>query len=166
MSFFSYFAGLSYNYFLPFKNLLGINELCKSGFQKKRLFYYSILVYLMGITSLFLSYGIAGNKKLLGYGSFINNLITFLLFEFFYIFLSFSILHFFRLKADLENLCILYFTSSYIYLILLPVITISYFFLKNKLPITNNIVFLFFHIVNFLMKIKVYYFLNKVAFSI
>ncbi|MGC8765139.1 MAG: hypothetical protein ACP5QT_04565 [Brevinematia bacterium] len=165
MTFFSYFSGIIYNFISPFNNLLRINELCKTGFYKKRLFYYSLLVYLMALTSLILSEWIGKGRNIAGPGILIINLIIILLLDFFYIFISFSIFHFLKIKIDFESFSILYLVSSYTYIILLPLCIILKYFLKDRGDILFNVVFLFFSIVGLLLKIKAYSIVTNAPFE-
>ncbi len=151
MSFSNFFYAIISNFFSPFKILSKLNELIKNGFNRKNFFYYSLLLYLLSSVSLILS-GYIVNKNgdfgLLTIQIFLN-----LFSDLFYIFISFSIFHFFKTKIDFEHFSTLYFISTYFYFILLPIILILNIFNEQTRIISNLI---FFGLSIFAIAIKVY----------
>ena len=157
MSFNFLFYRLISRYFSPFKNLTEINEICKSGFQKRKIFYYSILIYLLGTSSLLISkWFVKGiNVNISIFGVFIFYLLVQTLLDFLYIFISLGFVHLLKAKADFETFSTLYFVSNYFYLILIPLVILFNFLLRDN-NILSIIVIFIFSIYNLIMKIKVF----------
>ncbi len=153
MSFSDFFYAVISNYFYPFKILTKVNEIIKGGFNRRKFLSYSFFIYLFSLASLIVSRYIfqGGNIHLVNY-SFIISIFL----DLFYIFISFSIFHFFRIKVDFENFSILYFLSSYVYFILLPVTIILVSLLQENARFILNLVFFGLSILIFVMKIYVY----------
>lgn len=149
MSFSGFFYAIISNFFSPFKIINKINEVIKTGYNRKKFFYYSIILYLISSISFVLAGYIAngiGNLNLLIFQIILN-----LFSDLFYIFISFSIFHFFKTKIDFEHFSTLYFLSNYFYFILLPVIIILN--ILNTGAILNII---FFGLSIFIFALKVY----------
>jgi|YNPMSStandDraft_1061717.scaffolds.fasta_scaffold51585_2 hypothetical protein len=161
MNFLEYLGKIVFSYFHPFRLMDEVYQLCITGFRKRKLLYNTILIYLLGLSALLISRSFLGRIIVGGIPSLLLLLFIYFLCNIAYIFIAFSILHFFKMKVEFDELTILYFLGDFIYIILLPLTIFFYFILRSQVNYVLNFLLPIFSILNLLLKVKAFVVLTK-----